>query len=90
MAETLAGYKEQQRQLDSLAALMRRTELELDETVAEIGTIYSQPQLIDAQVIDSHRATRLSADIDEQASQLSDLLEAMEDVYESSSTMDDP
>lgn len=83
MAETLSGYKKQQQQLDSLAALMRRTELEIDETLAAIGAIYSQVQLLDAKEIDSHRASRLSADIDEQANRLGDLLHAMDDVYQS-------
>lgn len=84
MAETLASYQEHQRQLDSLITLMRRTELDVDETVAAIGAIYSQLQLLDARDIDSRRASRLSTDIDEQANRLSDLLAAMDDVYESS------
>ncbi len=82
MADTLAGYQEQQRQLDSLVTLMRRTELEVDETLAEIGTIYSQLQLLGAKEIDSNRADRLSADVDEQVNRLGDLLSAMEDVYD--------
>jgi hypothetical protein len=84
MEETLAGYQEHQRQLDSLVMVMRRTELEIDETLAEIGAIYSRLQLLDAKEIDSNRAKRLSADIEEQANRLSDLLSAMDEVYESS------
>jgi uncharacterized coiled-coil DUF342 family protein len=84
MEETLAGYREHQRQLDSLAAMLRRTELEIDETLAEIGTIYSQLQLLDARDIDRNRANRLSEEIEEQADRLSDLLDAMDEVYESS------
>lgn len=84
MEETLAGYQEHQRQLDSLVMVMRRTELEIDETLAEIGAIYSRLQLLDAKEIDSNRASRLSADIEEQADRLSDLLSAMDEVYESS------
>jgi chromosome segregation ATPase len=84
MAETLAGYQEHQRQLDSLVMVMRRTELEIDETLAEIGAIYSRLQLLDAKEIDRNRAKRLSADIEEQAGRLGDLLSAMDEVYESS------
>jgi serine/threonine protein kinase len=87
MEETLAGYREHLRQLDSLAAMLRRTELEIDETLAEIGTIYSQLQLLDAKDIDSKRASRLSEDIEEQANRLSDLLDAMDEVYESSAEL---
>lgn len=81
LAETLAGYQAQQRQLDALAALMRRIELEIEETLAEIGTIYSQLQLLGAKEVDSSRAKRLSTDIDSQANRLNDLLAAMDEVY---------
>ncbi len=84
MQETLNGYREQQRQLDTLVAAMRRTEFEIDETLAEIGTIYSQLQLLDARDIDRNRVVRLSDDIEEQANRLGDLLEAMDEVYDSS------
>ncbi len=84
IAETLAKHQEHQRQLDSLLTVMRRTELDIDETLAAIGAIYSQMQLLGAKDVDSHRANRLSADINEQANRLGDLLEAMDDVYESS------
>lgn len=82
MQETLAGYKAQLQQLDSLVMVMRRTELDVDETLADIGTIYSQLQLLGAKDIDSSRAKRLSAGIQEQANRMSDLLAAMDDVYD--------
>lgn len=81
LAETLAGYQAQQHELDALAALMRRIELEIEETLAEIGTIYSQLQLLGAKEVDSSRAKRLSTDIDSQANRLNDLLAAMDEVY---------
>jgi hypothetical protein len=84
MQETLDGYREHQRQLDSLKATMRRTELEIDETLAEIGAIYSRLQLLDAREIDRSRVVRLSEDMDEQADRLNDLLSAMDEVYDSS------
>ena len=81
--ETLARSRDHQRQLDSLVKLMRRTELDIDETLAALGAIYSQLQLLGAKNIDSQRASRLSADIDEQVHRLDDLLDAMDDVYDS-------
>ena len=81
--ETLARSQDHQRQLDALVKLMRRTELDIDETLAAIGAIYSQLQLLGAKGIDSQRASRLSEDIDEQVHRLDDLLEAMDDVYDS-------
>jgi hypothetical protein len=84
--ETLDRYREHQLQLDALVNLMRRTELDIDETVAAIGTIYSQMQLLDIKKIDHHRAKRLSADIEEQADNLNDLLLAMDEVYDDSAS----
>jgi len=81
--ETLARSQDHQRQLDSLVKVMRRTELDIDETLAAIGAIYSQLQLLEAKDIDNQRASRLSADIDEQVHRLDDLIEAMDDVYDS-------
>lgn len=83
IAEALNKHQEHKRQLDSLQTLMRRTELDIDETLAAIGAIYSQMQIIGAKEIDNKRASRLSADISEQANRLGDLLEAMDEVYES-------
>lgn len=81
LTETLGDLQTQQRQLDALASLMRRIELEIEETLAEIGTIYSQLQLLGAKEVDSSRAKRLSSDVEEQARRLNDLLAAMDEVY---------
>jgi hypothetical protein len=81
MAETLAGHQEHQRQLKALTDLIHRTELEIDETLANIGAIYSQLQQLEFKDIESSRAKRLSADIDEQAARLGDLLAAVDEVY---------
>lgn len=81
LTETLGDLQTQQRQLDAVASLMRRIELEIEETLAEIGTIYSQLQLLGAKEVDSSRAKRLSSDVEEQARRLNDLLDAMDEVY---------
>jgi hypothetical protein len=82
MAETLARHRSHQEQLNALVTMMRRTELDIDETMAAIGAIYSQLQLLGAREIDRARAKRLSADVEEQADRLGDLLSAMDEVYE--------
>ena len=81
LKEALTGYQAHQQQLEALVVLMRRTELELDETLAEMGAIYSRLQLLDAREVDHNRARRLSADIEEQSNRLNDLLKAMDEVY---------
>lgn len=82
--EALAGYRAHQDQLAKLTTLMRRTELDIDETLAAIGAIHSQVQLLDANQIDRARAKRLSADVSEEALRLDDLLDAMDEVYDES------
>ena len=82
MKETLDRQQKHQKQLTALTMMMRRTELDIDETLAAIGAIYSQVQLLKAKDIDSSRAKRLTADIHEQADHLDDLLEAMDEVYQ--------
>jgi hypothetical protein len=81
MADTLAGYEAHQAQLDLLTSLMRRTRLLLDDTLTAMGTVYSQLQLVEAMDVDSTRANRITAEIDDQVDGLSDLLSAMGDVY---------
>ncbi len=83
IVEAISKHQEHKHQLDALVTLMRRTELDIDETLAAIGAIYSQLQLIGARDVDSQRAKRLSADINEQAERLGDVLSAMDDVYQS-------
>jgi hypothetical protein len=87
MKETLDSHQEHQHQLDALVSMMQRTELDIDETLAEIGTIYSRLQLLDAKDIDSNRVNRLSEDIEEQAGRLGDLLSAMDEVYDSTARL---
>lgn len=82
--ETLTKYRAHQGQLDALVTMMRRTELDIEETVAAIGALYSQLQLLGAKDIDSSRARRLSGEVEEQANRLGDLLAAMEEVYDRS------
>ena len=87
MEQTLAGLQQQQSQLKSLKTTMRRTELDIDETLAAMGAIYSQLQVLSAREIDRNRAKRLSAEIEEQNHRLDDLLSAMDEVYQSTAEM---
>ncbi len=77
---TLGGYQEQQTQLAALSRLMRRTRFVLDDTLAAMGTIYSQVQVLDAMDIDSTRAAQIGDEIQEQVDRLNDVLSAYSDV----------
>ena len=50
------------------------------ETLAAMGTIYSQMQVLDAMDIDSTRAAEITGEIQEQVDRLNDLLSAYSDV----------
>jgi hypothetical protein len=77
----LAAYEEQQRQLVLLARVMKRTRLNLDDTLAAMGTVYSQLQVLNAIDIDGPTATRIAGEVDREVERLNDLLAAMSDVY---------
>jgi hypothetical protein len=81
MVRTLSGYEAQQGLLDTLVRLMRRTRLQLDDTLAAMGTIYSQVQVLDAMDISGPKAARIAEEIDEQVVRLNDLLSALGDAY---------
>ena len=77
-----------QRQIDTITTLektMQRAELQLETTMTALGTIYSQTMLVGAKDIDSGRAKRLRQDIDDEVSELDDVLLAMDEVYANSS-----
>lgn len=80
MVKTLAAYREQQRQLDRLARVMRRTRLNLDDTLAAMGTIYSQVQVVNAMDVDGATAERIAGEIDSEVNRLNDLLSAVSEV----------
>ena len=61
---------------------MKQAELQLEQSLTALATVYSQVQLIDAQDVASGRAERLQADIQEQVNRLSDLVSSLGEVYE--------
>ena len=53
MQETLDGYRTHQAELDALVSLMRRTRLQLEQTLSAMGTIYSQVRMLQAMDIET-------------------------------------
>lgn len=73
-----------QRQLDTLNKLddtIERAQLQLDNSLTHLGTVYSQTMLVDAKDIDSGRARRLRQEIADEVVELNDILVAMDEVY---------
>ncbi len=79
--DVLAGKRKQWQALRALDARMKQAQLQLDQSLTALATIYSQVQLVDAQDIDSGRAERLRTDIKEQVDRLNDLVSSINEVY---------
>ncbi len=79
LARTLANRQKQQESLDALQTTVKRAEIQIESTLSQLGTIYSQ--LLTGQST-SHVAdySRLSADVDEEVRLLQDQLEALREV----------
>ena len=56
-------------------------ELQLENTLAALGTLYTQLQLVGTKDVDSGRPQRLQEDITEQIASLQGIAEAMDEVY---------
>lgn len=84
-AEMANSIHQRQGQLDMLEALdntMDKAELQLENTLTALGTVYSQMLLIDARDVNSARTQRMRENISEQMAGLSDVLSSMTEVYE--------
>jgi hypothetical protein len=85
LQRSIEQKRAQLEQIERLDNTMERAALQLDDTLSAMGTVYAQVQLIDAKDIDSGRAQRLQQDIADQIHSLSDVQQAMDEVYLSSS-----
>ncbi|RMH00716.1 MAG: hypothetical protein D6706_03320 [Chloroflexi bacterium] len=79
--ETLASLNRNLETMEKLENTIQRAELQLENTLANLATIYSQTLLVDAKDIDSGRARRLRQEITEEVHELNDVLSAMDEVY---------
>ncbi|MBZ0318135.1 MAG: hypothetical protein K8L91_17070 [Anaerolineae bacterium] len=66
--------------LRDLEANVKRADVQLDNTLAALGTIYTQIQLLDAKSIDGRSTNRLRQEIVDEVLSLKDTLEALEEV----------
>jgi len=81
LQETIASKEAQWANLQRLQNTMEKAEYQLENTLAAMGTVYAQLQLMGAKDVDSGRAQRLREDISEQVAALQDVLETMDEVY---------
>jgi hypothetical protein len=81
LGETIARRRAQYESLDKLETTMDRAELQLENTLTALGTVYSQMLLIDAKDVDSSKTQRLRENILEQVNSLNDVITTMDEVY---------
>jgi hypothetical protein len=80
--ETTLGSKQQLADnLQELENRMERADLQLDHSLASLGTVYSQILLIGSKDVDSDRAERVRGDIRDEVSSLQDVVESLNEVY---------
>jgi len=82
LSQTLRAKELQWSNLDQLENSMQRAELQLENTLTAMGTIYSQLLLVGAKDVDSGRANRLREEVAEEVLGLQDVLDSMDEVYE--------
>ena len=81
MAATLDSSRQQYAALQELRSRMERADLQLDHSLAALGTVYSQLLLIGSKDVDSDRAERLQDDIRGEVLALQDLVDSLNEVY---------
>jgi len=81
METTLESKQQLADNLQELENRMERADLQLDHSLASLGTVYSQLLLIGSKDVDSDRAERLRGDIRDEVSSLQDVVESLNEVY---------
>ncbi len=83
MTTTLESKQQLVQSLQELDGRMQRADLQLDHSLAALGTVYSQLLLVSSKDVDSDRADRLRNDIRGEVMALQDLVESLNEVYSS-------
>ena len=81
MAATLASKRQLAQSLQELDGRMQRADLQLDHSLAALGTVYSQLLMVSSKDVDSDRTERLNDDIRGEVLALQDLVESLNEVY---------
>jgi hypothetical protein len=86
MNTTLAARQQFLGNLQELDGRMERADLQLDHSLAALGTVYSQILLVGSSDVDSDKADRLRGDIHNEVLALQDLVDSLNEVYNYSSS----
>ena len=88
LEKTVAIKRSQWDTLKNLRDTMAKAQLQLENTLAAMSTVYTQVVLLGAKDVDSSRAQRLQQDMTEQISTLADIGATMDEVYQMSSELE--
>lgn len=86
MTTTLESNRQQIQALSELRGRMDRADLQMDHSLAALGTVYSQLLLIGTNEVDSDRADQLRDDIRGEVLALKDIVDSLNEVYNTTST----
>ncbi len=81
LLEAIHLKEQQMENLNAVADNMKRADIQLENTLAALGTLYAQMQVIDTKDLDSARARRLRDEIHDEVAELQDTITAMDEVY---------
>ena len=79
---TLNDQQRLQNNISELDNRMQRADLQLDSSLASLGTVYSQLLLIGSKDVDGGQAERLQADISDEVNSLQDVVESINEIYD--------
>lgn len=80
---TIAAKRQQYQNIQAIDNLMEKADLQLDNSIAALGTVYSQLLLIgNSREIDSGAAQRLQQDVTGEVASLQDLVDSINEVYD--------
>ncbi len=80
--DTMAHRQEQLQTLKKLDTSMDRAELQLENTLTALGTVYSQILMLDARDMDGSKAQRLYSSIGDQLNSLVDVQSSLDEEYQ--------
>jgi hypothetical protein len=80
LEDQLKQLETQQRNLEATTNSIKRAGIQLESTLASLGTVYAQMSLLGTKEVDSARAQRLRLEIKDEVAGLQDTIEAMTDV----------
>ena len=88
LEKTVATKRSQRDTLKKLRDTMAKAQLQLENTLSAMSTVYTQVILLGAKDVDSSRAQRLQQDMTEQIRTLEDIGTTMDEVYQMSSQLE--